>query len=59
MRPHGFQFSVGPSDFVWGAEPLPCSLFVEGDMMLHSWKHFLSNDAFDLLCIDAARPETL
>ena len=48
-RSHGFEACVGPRAFVWGSDPIPSRHFVEGDMMLHGWKHLFSNEAFDLL----------
>jgi len=56
MRSHGFQHVVGPDDFTWGIDPLPESLFVEGDVTLHTWKHLFSDDAYDLLVMSPPCP---
>ena len=56
MRSHGFQHVVGPDDFIWGIDPLPESLFVEGDVTLHTWKHLFSDDAYDLLVMSPPCP---
>ena len=55
-RSHGFQHAIGPDEFVWGTDPLPPALFIEADMMLHTWKHLMSNDAYDLLVMSPPCP---